>query len=323
MKPVAPVLRDLSVFSGNTILGDGSVMMILDPASIGRTAGAQAAGEQAVAAAAPAAQQGDDMAQFLLFRSAGSPTPVAVPLSLITRLELLAVERIETAGGGLAVQYLDRLMPLVPTGQWQMPEPGRSQPVLVFQDGERALGLMVGEILDVVEQQLVLQPSSRRPGFLGSAIIAGRATDVLDCAHWLELGDPAWFERASGPRRRVLVVEDSSFFRQLVVPALVAAGYAVTACTDAADALRRRDEDLMFDAVVTDIEMPGMDGFGLLAELRRGGAWARVPVLALTGRQQPPDASHGAAAGFDDYLPKFDRDRLLRSLARVIAEPVA
>jgi two-component system chemotaxis sensor kinase CheA len=325
VKPVAPILRDLSVFSGNTILGDGSVIMILDPAGIGRSAGAQSgerAGEQAAEVKA-GSQRRDEAAQVLLFRIAGSPTPVAVPLSLVTRLESLGPERIETATGQLTVQYRDRLMPLVPLGDWRLPEPGRVQPTLVFQDGTRAVGLLVEEILDVVEQHLLLRTNADQPGFLGSAIVAGRATDVLDCAYWLRRGDPAWFERAGGPPPRILLVEDSSFFRQLVVPALVSAGYLVTACVDAAEALRLREEGLEFDAIVTDIEMPGMDGFGLLAELRHGGAWAHVPVIALTSRQQPADAERGRAAGFVDYIPKFDRDRVLQSLTRAIGECVA
>ncbi|TCZ57988.1 hybrid sensor histidine kinase/response regulator [Roseicella aquatilis] len=322
VKPVAPILRDLSVFSGNTILGDGSVIMILDPAGIGRSTGAQSGTEPAAATLA-SAQRRDDAAQLLLFRIAGSATPVAVPLSLITRLELLQPERIENASGQLAVQYRERLMPLVPIGAWTPPEAGRAQPTLVFQDGVRAVGLLVEEILDVVEQQLSLRSSEGQPGFLGSAIIGDRATDVLDCAYWLKQGDPAWFERAGGPPPRVLVVEDSSFFRQLVVPSLVAAGYSVTACVDAAEALRHREEGLAVDVIVTDIEMPGMDGFGLLAALRRGGAWADIPVLALTGRQQPADAARGLAAGFTDYIQKFDRDRVLDALTRAIGERAA
>jgi two-component system chemotaxis sensor kinase CheA len=315
VKPVAPILRDLSAFSGNTILGDGGVIMILDPAGVARMSGLRASGLDG------AAQQGDggtdDSAQQLLvFRAGGTATPIAVPLGLVARLEALPARAIETAGGQPVAQYRDRLMPLVPLGPWSPPAEGRSQPVLVFQDGERRLGLVVDEILDVLAEKVALRPSAEREGYLGSAVIAGRATDLLDCAFWLRLGDPGWFGRAGTVPPRVLVVEDSSFFRQVVVPALASAGYDVTARNDAAAALRLRDDGIPFDVVLTDIEMPGMDGFGLLSEIRREGPWARMPVVALTSRSGPTDVARGLAAGFADYVPKFDRDRVLGALAR-------
>ena len=77
----------------------------------------------------------------------------------------------------------------------------------------------------------------------------------------------------------ILVVEDSDFFRQLLVPTLSAAGYRVTAAADAAEALRLREAGVMFDAVVSDIEMPGIDGHALVRQLRAAGAWAQLPMI--------------------------------------------
>jgi len=317
VKPVAPILRDLQAFSGNTILGDGGVIMIIDPAGIARIAGigsnrvAQAHGE--------AAAKEDGGAQLLLFRAGGSPTPKAVPLGLVARLEALPAASIEMAGGRPVVQYRDRLMPLIPLGAWAQPTGDAHQQLLVFQDGERMLGLMVDEILDVIETRVALRPSAEHAGFLGSAIVNGRATDVLDCAYWLRHGDPAWFGKTEQMIPRLLVVEDSGFFRQIVVPALSTAGYEVTACVDAAAALRLRDSGAMFDAILSDIEMPGMDGFGLVAEIRREGAWSALPVVALSSRASPKDVMRGRVAGFTDHVAKFDRDRVLAALTRALS----
>ena len=73
----------------------------------------------------------------------------------------------------------------------------------------------------------------------------------------------------------MLVVEDSDFFRQLVTPILGAAGYRVTAASSAAEALRLREAGAMFDAIVSDIEMPDMDGLDFARAVRAGGPWAR------------------------------------------------
>ncbi|MGG5812538.1 chemotaxis protein CheW [Falsiroseomonas sp. CW058] len=316
VKPVAPILRDLSVFSGNTILGDGGVIMILDPAGVARMAGVGGGG----AVQQEAVAEADARTQVLLFRAGGAPTPAVVPLGVVARLESLPAEAVEMAGGSPMTQYRGQLMPLVPLGHWEPPAPGTQQQVMVFQDGARRLGLMVDEIIDVLEERLVLRSSSDRPGFLGSAIVAGRATDVLDCAYWLRSGDPAWFGRHDARAPRLLLVEDSGFFRQVVVPALTAAGYDVTARADAAQALKLRAEGQCFDAILTDIEMPGMDGFGLLAEIRRGGPWAATPVVALTSKANPVDVARGHQAGFQDYVAKFDRDRVLDALARAMSQ---
>ncbi|OYW08133.1 MAG: hybrid sensor histidine kinase/response regulator, partial [Rhodospirillales bacterium 12-71-4] len=276
VKPVAPILRDLTAFSGNTILGDGSIIMILDPAGVARMASVGAGSMESTEERTTDAAR----TQVLLFRAGGSKTPVAVPLGVVARLESLPGASIETAGGRPTAQHRGQLMPLVPVGAWTPPGPDGSQPVLVFQDGNRQLGLMVDEIIDVLEETLVLRPSDAVAGFLGVAIVAGRATDVLDCAYWLRLGDPNWFGNPQAKAPRLLLVEDSGFFRQIVVPALTAAGYDVTACPDAAQALALREDGAMFDAVLSDIEMPGMDGYELLRELRRAGPWKSIPVVA-------------------------------------------
>jgi two-component system chemotaxis sensor kinase CheA len=316
VKPVAPILRDLSGFSGNTILGDGSVIMILDPSGIARMAGVGAG--STVAEEAEVNTQ--DLTQLLVFRAGGSVTPIVVPLGVIARLESLPAKSIEIAGGKHAAQYRGQLMPLVPIGHWAPPSPDAMQPVLVFQDGARQLGLVVDEIVDVVEESLVLRPSAEQPGFLGSTIVSGRVTDVLDCAYWLRLGDPTWFGKPDAQVPRLLLVEDSGFFRQIVVPALTSAGWDVTAKPDAHEALKLREEGAMFDAVLTDIEMPGMDGFDLLAEVRRDGPWKRLPVVALTGRAGPAEVARGRTAGFYDFVAKFDRDRVLSALAAAIGQ---
>ncbi|WBV44593.1 chemotaxis protein CheW [Pseudoroseomonas cervicalis] len=317
VKPVAPILRDLQAFSGNTILGDGGVIMILDPAGLARMAGLGTARKEAAQAIASTAEETGS--QLLLFRAGGQATPIAVPLGLVARLEALPSDSIEIAGNRPSVQYRGQLMPLLPLGPWTQPPSGGTQHLLVFQDGTRSLGLMVDEILDVIEERLVLRPSADRAGFLGSAVVAGRAADVLDCAHWLRLGDPSWFGKTEQAAPRVLVVEDSGFFRQLVVPALTSAGYDVTACAEPAEALKLRAGGAMFDVVLSDIEMPNMDGFGFVAEIRREGPWQKLPVVALSSRSSPADIARGRAAGFTDHVAKFDSERVLGALTRALA----
>lgn len=336
VKPVAPILRHLTLFSGNTILGDGSVIMILDLNGIARVAGlgTEGAEEASPRDAGPAwAQAGGDAGSrtaMLLFR-AGDATPKAVPLGLVARIETVERDRIETAGGRPLVQYRGRLMPLVPLDPgWDLSIAPAQQPVLVFGEDDRGLGLVVDEILDVADETLSVGPAGARPGFLGSAVLSGKVTEVIDTAWWLAQAGQDWFgtgatrvRPAGAARTRILVVEDSAFFRNLVVPALGAAGYAVTAVPSAEAALALREAGATFDAVVSDIAMPGMDGLAFAREVRAGGLWRDLPLLALSGNAAPEDVLRGRDAGFSDYVAKYDRDALLRSVALCLAPSLA
>jgi two-component system chemotaxis sensor kinase CheA len=327
VKPVPPILRHIGVFSGNTILGDGSVIMILDPNGIARATGVTSTNATTGAAEGTGGSlRSSEKTAMLLFR-AGDATPKAVPLGLVARLDDLAVEQIEYSGGVPVVQYRGQLMPLLGMGQDGLhaddAERGR-QTVLVFSEGDRSLGLMVDAILDVVEERLEIKGGQDRPGFLGSAVVAGKVTDVLDTAWWLRRSGSDWFGAAdAAPMQRLLVVEDSAFYRELVVPTLSAAGYDVVAVADPAEALRLRDRGAVFDAIVSDIEMPGMDGFAFARAVRDGGPWAGLPLVALSGRGDAAALNTAREAGFTDFVTKHDRESLLESLRTCLAQPVA
>ncbi|MFN9090892.1 MAG: chemotaxis protein CheW, partial [Alphaproteobacteria bacterium] len=329
VKPVAPILRHITMFSGNTILGDGSVIMILDPNGVARGAGITAEGraEDQQTMSATVGIRSDSSTSLLLFR-AGDQTPKAVPLGLVARLEDIPVERIEMSGGTPVVQYRGQLMPMVPiAGHWEAPASGR-QAVLVFTEGQRSMGLMVDEILDVVEEPLLIQPGSDRLGYLGSAVISERVTDVIDTVYWLSHTGGDWFRgdrKSSAPNEkpRLLLIDDSPFFRHLVVPALSAAGFDVTAVECPAEALRLREAGAEFEALISDIEMPEMDGLSFARNVRASGAWARLPLVALSSRAEPDDVARGREAGFTEYVAKYDRDALLSSLRECLSSPIA
>jgi two-component system chemotaxis sensor kinase CheA len=334
VKPVAPILRHVTMFSGNTILGDGSVIMILDPNGVARSAGVSSRAGHAESEAGSAQFSTDERVALLLFRSGNQRTPLAVPLSLVARLEDIPVSKIECSASGYVTQYRGKLMPLISMDQDQFTlgaantdgaESGAAssanQPVLVFADGEHSMGLMVAEIVDVVHDRLRIELGGVRPGLLGTAVVAGQAADVLDTGHWLTLAWRDWFGGEHGPRAvrpRVLVVEDSDFFRQLLVPTLSAAGYDVTAAASGAEALRLRDAGLMVEAIVSDIEMPDMDGLALAQAIRQSGPWADLPMIALTSHGGASEAERGRDAGFTDYVQKMQREALMESLRQCL-----
>jgi two-component system chemotaxis sensor kinase CheA len=317
VKPVAPILRDISLYSGNTILGDGAVVMILDPNGIAGEGGATEIGETRGAEEVHGTVQGENRAAILVFR-AGGTAPKAVPLSLVARLEEIDVTAIEHSNGMPVVQYRGQLMPLVTTvdASASIKSEGR-QPVVVFTDEERSMGLVVDEITDIVEDHMELELASGQPGIIGSAVIAGKATDVIDVAHYMGRVFGDWRKpTANEDHKRILLVDDSPFFRNLLAPLLSVAGYSVTAVESAEEALKLRDGGETFDVIVSDIEMPGLDGCEFAHQVRAGGAWRETPLVALAAN--PADLQRGQAAGFDDLAAKFDRESIVAKVSQTL-----
>ena len=321
VKPVAPILRDLSLFSGNTILGDGSVIMILDPNGIAtRTGEITVGGSQGVESKARSDTGDRETTSMLVFRAGGAEVR-AVPLALVARLEEIDVENIEYSNGRPLVQYRGKLMPLVfIDGSYQMKGEGR-QPTLVFQDRERTMGLVVDEIVDIVDDVLNVELTADQDGLVGSAVIDGKATDLIDAGYYLELAFSDWFghEDTGGEKKRVLLVDDSPFFRNLLTPMLSVSGFRVIAVENAEQALDLKNRGEMFDAIISDIEMPGMNGFEFAESLQNDEHWGDTPIIALSSHTSEEDFERGRQVGFSDYVAKFDRDALVSTLIQTLS----
>jgi two-component system chemotaxis sensor kinase CheA len=324
VKPMSTKLRHIAMFSGNTILGDGAVIMIIDPNGIAQALGTSVAAQHEIADenASMRANAAEQLTSLLVFR-AGSAQPKAVPLALITRLEEIATDKIEFSNGRHMVQYRDKLMPLVQMDGVTVGTSG-VQPILVFADDGRAMGLVVDEIIDIVEEKLHIEVASNRDGILGSAVIKGQATEVIDVGHFLPMAFADWFSRRemrpSSTAQSVLLVDDSAFFRNMLAPVLKAAGYRVRVATNAQEGLVALRSGQEFDAVLTDIEMPDMNGFEFAETIRADQRLNAVPIIALSSMISPAAIERGRQAGFHDYVAKFDRPGLIAALKEQTAE---
>jgi two-component system, chemotaxis family, sensor kinase CheA len=324
VKPMSTKLRHIAMFSGNTILGDGAVIMIIDPNGIAKALGASANATHEIndENAAHRAASAEQLTSLLVFR-AGSSQPKAVPLGLVTRLEEIAAEKIELSNGRSMVQYREQLMPLVQMNGVTIRTSG-SQPILVFADDGRSMGLVVDEIIDIVEERLHIEVAGSSEGILGSAVIKGLATEVIDVGHFLPMAFADWFHRKemrpSLSAQQVLLVDDSAFFRNMLAPVLKAAGYKVRVAPNAQEGLAALRSGQTFDAVLTDIEMPDMNGFEFAETIRADAHFASMPIIALSSLVSPAAIERGRQAGFHDYVAKFDRPGLIAALKEQTSE---
>jgi two-component system chemotaxis sensor kinase CheA len=320
VKPMSSMLRDVTLFSGNTILGDGSVIMIIDPNGIAQSV-AQSTSSDAVTAEVEDEElqhaTSDDLTAMLVFRAI-SQEPKAVPLSLVTRLEEIEATDIERVNGHDVVQYRGVLMPLVYVDEAMERKTEGRQPILVFSDQDRSMGLVVDEIVDIVEDKLNIEIKSESAGMIGSAVIKGQATEVIDIGHYIEQAFDDWMEQREGVSvargARLLLVDDSAFFRNMLAPLLSASGYSVTLAESGKQALSLRDSGAQFDIIVSDIEMPDMDGIAFAQNICSDPAWKDTPIIALSSHTAPHIIEKSRQAGFVDFVGKFDREGLMESI---------
>src|ERR1700688_4791910 len=324
VKPMSTKLRHIEMFSGNTILGDGAVIMIIDPNGIAKALGASSAASHEISEenAAQRASAAEQLTSLLVFR-AGSAQPKAVPLGLVTRLEELPIDKIELSNGRYMVQYREKLMPLVQMEGVSVQTSG-AQPILVFADDGRSMGLVVDEIIDIVEERLHIEVAGSGEGILGSAVIKGQATEVIDVGHFLPMAFADWFSRKemrpSQLAQSVLLVDDSAFFRNMLAPVLKAAGYRVRVAPNAQEGLMALRSGQSFDVVLTDIEMPDMNGFEFAETIRADAHLSAMPIIALSSLVSPAAVERGRLAGFHDYVAKFDRPGLIAALKEQTAD---
>jgi two-component system, chemotaxis family, sensor kinase CheA len=200
VKPLRRQLKQLTVYSGATIMGDGQVALILDVVGLAQRARIVSSPASALSAAADSSErrEAEQQEHRLLLVGCGDSTVVGIPLSSVTRLEEFPVHSIEAAERQEVVQYRGEIMPIIRVAERLAAEPRSpigntpSVPIVVCSQAGRNVGLMVERILDIVDEKLELQSVAPRTGILGSSIVQGRVIDVLDVAGLVGKALPAF-----------------------------------------------------------------------------------------------------------------------------------
>ena len=324
VKPVGRLVKHLQAYAGCTITGDGRVIMILDTAGIATMAHIAARDEDRDAKKQALSIAQDDAKESVLLFDAGLQAMQAVPLSLVARLEEFPLSTIEEADGQFLVQYRGSLIPILAATPGMDMRAKDPRPVIVFSDRNRTMGVAVDEIRDIVEAQITLQRKASRPGVLGVAVIADRATEVIDTDWFLRRAHGDWHVQADVTSARsaaptLLLVDDSRFFIGLLSPMLRSAGYQLTTALDGKEALARFERGDRFDIVLSDIDMATIGGVELASTIKANPQWNDPVLIALTARSSAEDRERGLAAGFDHYLTKLDRELVIATMRDALA----
>ena len=239
---------------------------------------------------------------------------IALPASVVRRATRLEAGGIVERDGRTLAVLAERLVPFVPLSRLYGQAPAERQLLLEGVVSGQPLALAVDDVEG--EHEVLVRPITRRvPTDLlleGVALLAsGEPVGVLSPAVLAQAeylrALPAARPQVVIRRVRVLLVDDSLVTREMERRLLEDAGFLVSAAADAEEALSLLAEET-FDCVVTDIEMPRMDGFELAAQLRSMEHFAQLPIIVVSTRDRPEDRLRGLKVGADAYLTKQSLD---------------
>jgi two-component system chemotaxis sensor kinase CheA len=325
VKPLGKQLKGLTLYAGATIMGDGRVALILDVLGIGQRAAVFGESHEPARATEKEKSQSKAELQRLLLLRAGSFERLAIPLSLVARLEEFPRSAIEHAVGGQVIQYRGRILSLVSLRTVLDPGDLDSGPlsdpvqVVVFNDGDHSVGMIVDEIVDVVEEAVTIRRKATRKGLLGSAVIGKRVTDFLDLNQVIDAARESWINGTDGSAsgRRILIADPSAFTRGMIRSGLDISGYVVLEAANLEEALHCL-EDQAVSAVLEAINLSSGGGSPLLKAMRGRADWEKIPVLAVTDSLEEIEITQWRAQGYQGCLAKFDSSAILEAVGRLV-----
>lgn len=330
VKPLDHQLKHLNCFAGATILGDGHVALIADISGIALQANLRST---EVEVSHKGYEEGDSAAsekhRLLLFEN-GPQEHFAVPLACVSRIERAQPTEIRKVGRRHVLTYRGTALPVLRLEELLEAKPARSDLaqvfVVIFSVAGSEFGLIAPKLIDIRDVALDVDTrSAREPGVSGLMMIAEAPTRLIEPVELAKVADAQCAQSEptieEGQTYRILLAEDSTFLRTHVVKTLADEGYEVTAAKDGAEAWETiQSMSSPPDLVITDIEMPVMDGLRLCSLIRKHERLAKLPVVALTSLAGEEDLQRGAAAGIDEYLIKLDKSKLLDTVAKYVRQ---
>lgn len=332
IKPLGRHLQQCKGYAGATIMGDGRIALILDVSNLARMAqltsidGSDRASE--VAKAAEAAIKAIQDKQSLLIFKSSETEQFAVPLNQVERIEKIKRSDIEELGGKRVMKYRGGSLSLIRVDDLALVQPIADHDnllVIVFNLAKRSVGLLAVGPIDALEVNADIDDTTlSQPGIMGSIIVDNQTTMLVNVYEMVQTLFPQWFieqekfeieDIEDGESPTILIAEDSKFFRNQVKGYMTEVGYKVIEAEDGVECWNKlMEHGNEISMLVTDIEMPNMNGFELTKRIRGDSQYSKLPIIALTTLASAEDVAKGKAVGVDEYHIKLDKERLMVSV---------
>lgn len=339
VKPFGKNLKGISTFAGATIMGDGKVALIVDALGFYKyvNAGLDKSEGNKIENIDDNKSESDngEYQENLLFQLADERT-YCVPLSIVYRLEDFTVGDIEFTGSQPVIKYNNRPMPLINLedsldykdqgllSSIDKLEKSVGIPCVVLKIRDQLFGFVVKEILDISISEVTIDTDTvDREGILGTILIDDKFISMIDPYSILNLQAFIQFSQTSTDRpfegKKVLLVEDSVMYRKIESEALEEKGAEVVTAVDGKIALEIFLADESIDLIVTDIEMPVMDGWEFTEKVRANKTRGDITIIAVSTRVSIADRERGIECGFDAHLEKFRKEELVKEVGKYLA----
>ncbi|MCP4152938.1 MAG: hybrid sensor histidine kinase/response regulator [bacterium] len=328
VKPMHPLIKNLKCYSGATVMGDGKVALILDVEGLVRHTGIlEDTTEEDARTGYDSETENEEDLQSLLFFKIGQQEQFALALPILKRVEHIPMGKIEMVGKrefitvddvSTGVVRLDKHLKISPCTD------GEEMFLILPKFMDKPFGILASELVDIKTRKVVLNTESyMEDGLLGTAIIDDQMTLFVDIFRLIELAEPNWFKKAKknieqNNERKILVVEDASFFQEVIRCYLRSEGFDVSVAENGEEALQMMAEN-NYSLVVSDLDMPVMDGWTLLRHIKENDNMKHVPVIALTALNADEIHNQALKIGFDGYETKLNRESLLGKIEGLLA----
>lgn len=324
-------IKECKNYSGVTILGDGKAAMILDPSGIIESANLRYIDGQDDLKNRGSATEAEKMREhqnLLLFKCSGSEM-LALEMAMVSRVEEISAEEIEVVGKQEYIQFRGEPLRIIRPEQYlpltkrTTTEPQGKFFVIIPKLVKHPMGILIEKMNDTVQTSINITQDSgiTAKGIIGSAIINERIVIILNLYELFEIVDPERYKfepkHKNASPIKILLVEDTPFFQKVEKDYLETSGYTVVLAENGKEAFKILQKE-QFDAVVSDIVMPEMNGLELIKRIRANSTLSGLPVIAVTSLTGEQQKKEGMAAGFDAYEFKLDRARLLETLEQTL-----
>ncbi len=317
VKPMSSTLAHLKTFTGHTILGDGSVVLIIDPAGAAQLLGIEKIDDKK-REAARIADRRSEKRRYVAFL-AGPGAPKVIPLSLISRIEMVSASSIEVVNGRYVLQRDDGLMPIVQVGGSMGWEAEQSYPILIVASAGKTMGLLVDEIADIFEEDLRFKLEDNSSEVIGTAVYNDKAVELLDTAYYMQMAYPEPRNRPAGTSLPVVVLSEDRYVSSVLCPMLTSAGFNVFAVETMQQVEDLIESEKRVAAFVVDEAWQPEDGKSLedeLVHLKKTHATALVVLSSELDQLVAPAGLDGAVIA---QVLKHDRLALLDELRSMTA----
>lgn len=331
VKPLSKKLKNLSLFAGATIMGDGRVALIIDALGFFNTVD-RGHGQKADSMLSETIdlQNYSSEDQEVLLCSLGDDRNYAIPLLLVNRLEEFQSSQVEWTGDQALMKYGNTPMPLINLEK-TLKLKGKSLldnvkenkecnlPCVVVKIRDQFFGLIVDSIRDIaISEGGINSESVDREGLLGTIFTNQKTISIMDIHVIIELqklGKNSHAKVSNIQHGRILIVEDSPLYRKILKDLLEESGYEVVLMPNGKEGLDFLEKGGMVDLIISDIEMPIMNGWDFSTKVRSSNKkFSKIPIIAVSTKVSTQDKEKGVSAGFTQHLEKLNKEEVIKAV---------